>query len=162
MSQRDYQGKGVLTPQVRDIRVRGSFILLTGAGTINAAKVKGEGFGYAPVNGAMALKGVPGNNPTPLTTPGIAYVSAGLHIITFEDSYQDLECLVCTLAGPATGTNLFVQTVDPPTNLATASKGVAVQILTTNNAGSPTDAPANTRLHFVASFRDTTSHYQKP
>src|SRR6185437_15287584 len=37
------------------IIVDGSFVPLTGAGTVDATKVTGLGFGYAPVKGVMAL-----------------------------------------------------------------------------------------------------------
>lgn len=162
MSNRDYQGRGVLSPQVRDIRVRGSFVPLTGAGTVVASTVKGEGFGYAPVNGAMALKTAPGNNPTPLTTPGITRVSAGLYKVVLEDPYQDIEHITCDLAGPATGSALWAQPVDPVTNTATANSGATFQLVIVNSSGTPTEANASMRLHFVVSLRDSTAHYQKP
>lgn len=146
----------------RIIRVSGSFVPLTGAGTIVASSVTGWGFGYAPVAGVMALRAQPQNNPTPLTTPGIVRNSAGLYTITTEDPYLEVKWFDCNLAGPAAGTALWAQPVEPVANTGVANKGVAVQVLITNNAGTPTDANANMRLYFAIEFRDSTVLYQKP
>src|SRR5437660_10084646 len=65
----------------------GSFQALAGAGTVDASKVRGFGFGYVPQNGVVALKSAasPGVN----STPGIVRTGTGTYTITFEDPYID-------------------------------------------------------------------------
>lgn len=148
----------------RTIRVVGSFVPLTGAGTIDATKVTGFGFGFAlsQSTGVVATKAQPQNNPTPLTTPGIVRANTGLYTITTEDPYLELVAFHCDLAGPVGGTALWIQPVEPVANLATAGKGVAAQVLIVNSSGTPTDANANMRVYFGLAFRDSTVGFRKP
>ena len=152
----------------RLILVCGSFVPLTGAGTVVASTVKGLGFGYAPnSSGVMALRATPGNNPVPLSTPGITRVSAGLYSIVFEDPYLDVEFFDAILAGPATGIAsggkaLSAQPVEPVAGLATANKAPTAQVVIVDNTGTPTEGIANCRLYFELWFRDSTAQYAKP
>src|ERR1700722_7515886 len=151
----------------RIIVVQGSFVPLTGAGTVRASAVRGLGFRYSPVAGVMTLRGAPGNNPVPLSTPGITLGTTGLYSIVFEDPYQELVFFDAVLAGPATGiatggSALQAQPVVPETGVATAATGPTLQVVIVNNAGTPTQCVANCRLFFEAHFRDSTVQYQKP
>lgn len=148
----------------RKIDFSGSFVPLTGAGTIDATKVTGLGFGFAfsQVTGVVALRSQPANNPTPNTTPGILRTGTGLYVVTFDDTYQDVDAVSVDLAAPVSGSALWAQAVEPIANLATANKGPALSILIVNNAGTPTDAAANMRLHFIVVFRDSTVQRAKP
>lgn len=161
MSNRDYDklggviGKGL-------IPIWGSFVPLTGAGTVVASNVRGFGFGYAPTNGVMKLKAQPQNNPTPLTTPGILYVSAGLYSVTLEDPYLDCVRFGCDLALPATGANLSAVPVEPIVGINTANTGPTFKILLQNAAGSPTEGATTQRVYFAMLMRNSTVGYQKP
>lgn len=152
----------------RKIIVSGSFVPLTGAGTVAASTVRGLGFGYAPDStGVMALRAAPGNNPVPLSTPGIVRTGTGLYTIVLEDPYLSLEFWTPSLAGPATGiatggSALFAQPVSPATGTGTASTGPTLTVVIVNNAGVPTECIAGCRVHFEAHFRDSTEQYTKP
>jgi len=143
------------------IIVDGSFVPLTGAGTVDATKVTGLGFGYAPVKGVMALITPPQNNPIPLSTPGIVRTGTGLYTITFEDPYLEVVSFRCDLAVAAAGSALRAVPVEPITGTSTANTAPTITIVILNGA-TPTDAAASQRVHFHAVFRDSTTRYQKP
>jgi hypothetical protein len=146
----------------RLVEVCGSFIPLTGAGTILATGVKGLGFGFAPVNGTMALRAQPGNNPTPKSTPGILRTGVGLYTVIPEDTYIDCNYFGADLAAPVAGSALWAQPVEPVANLNTAQTAPTCSVLIVNNAGAPTDAAANMRMYFCLQFRDSTVQFNKP
>lgn len=146
----------------RSIRIAGSFQVLSGAGTIVASKVTGLGFGFAPVNGVMALRAQPGNNPTPLTTPGILRPGTGLYTIIMENPYLGCDSFTCCLAVPAAGAQLWAVPVEPITGLGTAGTGPTFTILLMNNAGTPTDGLTTERVHFDIIVRDSTVSFSKP
>lgn len=146
----------------RQIELRGSFKVLSGAGTIDATKVTGLGFGFAPVNGVMALRAQPQNNPTPLSTPGILRTNTGLYTITFENPYLELVSFHPHLATAAGGVNLFAQAIEPVTGTNTAQTGPTITVQLVNGSGAATEGATTQRLHFVAVFRDSTWSYQKP
>jgi hypothetical protein len=146
----------------RLVEVCGSFIPLTGAGTILATGVKGLGFGFAPVNGVMALRAQPQNNPTPKSTPGILRTGTGLYTLIPEDTYIDCNYFGVDLAVPVAGSALWGQPVEPIINLNTAQTAPTHSILIVNNAGTPTDAAASMRMYFELQYRDSTVQYNKP
>jgi hypothetical protein len=146
----------------RLIKIVGSFQALAGAGTVIASQVRGLGFGYAPVNGVMALRAQPGNNPTPLTTPGILRTGTGLYTVTLENPYLECVKFMCNLGIPAAGVNLYAVPVEPTTGFATAQTGPTVTILLQTATGTPTDGANTERVYFSLSVRDSTTGYQKP
>jgi hypothetical protein len=151
----------------RLIDVAGSFVPLTSStGTIVASKVKGLGFGYAPIAGVMTLQTSARSGIT--STPGVAHPSGGLYTLTFDDSYREINVISCDLAAPSSGSALWSQPVEPWTNTGVlgAAAGIApsIQLLTINSSGSPTDVgtPNAFRLHFFVQFEDSTVQFQKP
>jgi hypothetical protein len=144
----------------RLVDISGSFVPLTGAGTVVASTVKGQGFGYAPVNGVMTLQAAA--RPGITSTPGIIRVSTGLYTITLDDSYLDIQEFCGDLAVPNTGSGTWIQPVEPVSQLATAGKAPVLSILLVNSSGTPTDAPASSRVYFYACMRDSSVQFQKP
>src|ERR1700690_3771350 len=97
----------------RLIGIEGSFIPLTGAGTVVAANVRGFGFGYAPNSaGVMVLqpnlvvKGL-------TTTPGIVRSGTGLYTVTFEDTFLAVNYFGADLAAPVAGSALLAPPLQP-------------------------------------------------
>ena len=145
----------------RLIDIIGSFVPLTGAGTIVASSVKGLGFGYAPVAGVMALQttGRPGITSGP---GGILRTGVGMYTIQADDSYQDLNFFDCTLAAANTsGTGLWAQPVNNATGF-TPGVGPTVTMLIVNSSGTPTEATAGQRVYFDLQLRDSTTQFNKP
>lgn len=148
----------------RLIDIMGSFVPLTGAGTVVASTIKGLGFGYAPnSSGVMVLRGLTGgNNPVPKSTPGVVRTGTGVYTITFEDVYADCIDAGCDLAVPAGGSALWVQPVEPVTNLNTAFTAPTLTMTIINSSGTPTDAAGSSRIYFRCTFRDSTVQFFKP
>jgi hypothetical protein len=145
----------------RLVGLEGSFVPLTGAGTIVAANVRGFGFGFAPNSaGVMALQ-APLSGKGLTTTPGIIRAGTGLYTITFEDTYLAVNYFGADLAVPVAGSALWAQPVEP-INIGSGTAAPAVQILIVNNAGAPTDASANMRVYFEIVFRDSNVQFVKP
>lgn len=146
----------------RSIRIAGSFVPLAGAGTVVATNVRGLGFGYAPVNGLMALKAQPGNNPTPLTVPGILRTGVGVYTIILENPWLGCDSFTVSLGVPVAGVQLWAWPVEPITGMATAGTGPTFTILLANNAGTPTEGAVTQRVHFDIIVRDSTVSFNKP
>lgn len=146
----------------RLIELAGSFVPLTGAGTVVAANVRGFGFGYAPNSaGVMVLQ--PRIAQSPLTsTPGILRTGVGLYTITLEDAYLGCNLFSVDLAAPVAGSQLWAQPVEPVANLGSSTLAPVFSVLIINNAGAPTDAVANMRLYLALQMRDSTTRFAKP
>lgn len=145
----------------RIVDIYGSFVTLTGSGTVAAATVKGFGFGYAPTAGKMALQSSarPGIN----STPGIVRVSTGLYSITFDDAYLDLTYFSAHYsAGSTSGAAKFAQTINNATGLATSATAPTLQLIIVNGSGTPADGEAAGLINFHARFRDSTVQFSKP
>jgi hypothetical protein len=146
----------------RLIEISGSFVPLTGAGTVVASSVKGEGFGYAPIAGVMKLQPNLASKNFLTTTPGIVRTGTGLYTVTMEDQYLDINDFTADLAAPIAGSALWAQPVEPVANLGSTTAAVVLSILIVNSSGTPTDAAANMRMYFSAIFRDSTTRFNKP
>lgn len=147
----------------RLIEISGSFVPLTGAGTIVASSVKGFGFGFAPNSaGVMALQPNVQSKSFLTTTPGILRTGTGLYTITLEDPYLDCNYYGADLAAPVAGSALWAQPVEPVANLGSSTAALVFSLLIVNNAGTPTDAAANMRMYFSMILRDSTAQRVKP
>lgn len=145
----------------RLIDLAGNFVPLTGAGIVLASAVRGFGFGYAPTNGVMTLQ--PRLTSSPLTsTPGILRTGTGVYTITLEDAYLSVNDYGCDLAVPAGGSQLWVQPVEPVANLASSTLAPTFTMTIVNNAGTPTDAAASSRVYFWIELRDSNVQFAKP
>ena len=149
----------------RRIRLAGSFVPLTGAGTVVASTVKGFGFGYAPASGtaAMTLKAL--SSVSPLTgTPGIVRANTGLYTVTLEDTYLALDSIQLAYGVPAAGltTLLDVYHVPLADSFGSATAVSSFQVVLLNTSGNPTDAVAACRVHFILILRDSTVQFSKP
>lgn len=149
----------------RLIDIMGSFIALTGSGTITASSVKGLGFGFAPVAGVMKAQTAPVRAGI-TSTPGIARTGTGLYGVTLDDSYRDINFVSADLGAPVSGSGLWAQPVEPWTNTGAlgAAVGIAptVQFLIINSSGTPTDASGTMRMHFAIQCEDSTVQFSKP
>lgn len=146
----------------RLIEIAGSFVPLTGAGTVVASTVKGLGFGYAPNNaGVMALQPNLVTKPW-TTTPGIVRTGTGVYTITLEDRYLDCNCFSADLAVPAGGSALWAQPNEPIANLGSTTAAIVATLTIVNASGTPTDAAASSRIHFFLQLRDSTTQRVKP
>ena len=145
----------------RQVIISGSFVALTGAGTVDATKVTGFGFGYAPVAGKMALQ--TSARPGIAGTVGIVRTGTGVYMLTLDDAYLECTAFNADVAGPVTGTNLFTQLLDPPaTSLGTAGTAPVFTLVLVSGSGTPTDASAGMRVHFQIVLRDSTERFNKP
>jgi hypothetical protein len=147
----------------RIIRLYGSFGT-NGAAAPVASSVKGFGFGYAPTAGVMALQGNVGSKAFLTSTPGITYTATGILTITFEDPYIDCIAFIPTIQLPSAGTTDVIG--GTMVNLGSSTAAPSIQILTVNSTSGAAVAPpasaANTRINFVAVFRDSTVQFTKP
>jgi hypothetical protein len=147
----------------RLIEIAGSFIPLTGAGTVVASSVRGFGFGYAPNSAGVTVLQPNATGKVQLTTtPGILRTGTGLYTLTLEDPYADCNLFSVDLAAPVAGSQLWAQPVEPIANLGSATAAPVFSILIINNAGTPTDAAANMRMYFALQMRDSTVQKVKP
>lgn len=147
----------------RLIEIAGSFIPLTGAGTVVASNVKGFGFGYAPNSaGVMTLQPNVASKSFLTTTPGIVRTGTGLYTVTLEDNYLDVNLFSADLAAPVAGSALWAQPVEPVANLGSSTAAPVFSILIVNASGTPTDAAANMRMYFALQMRDSTTQRVKP
>jgi hypothetical protein len=145
---------------VRQWEIEGTFQALGGAGTVVASAVKGFGFGYAPVNGVMALRtesvvsGV-------TSTPGIVRTGVGLYTITLEDPYIDYVTAMAWLMGPGPNANdaQFQQTVS---NLNTLNTAPTFTLVTSTTGGAAVDLGTTYNIGFRFVFRDSTRQFNKP
>jgi hypothetical protein len=159
MSNRNFDMSYVVGKRLIDIE--GSFVPLTGAGIVNAATVKGFGFGYAFINGVMTLQtsARPGINGT----PGIVRTGVGTYTITLDDSYADFNIFDANLMLPnASGSQLWAQCVATATNIGVSGQCPVFTLVIVNNSGTPTEAPAGCRLAFLIQLRDSTVQQGKP
>jgi len=142
----------------RLIDIAGSFGT-NGASNPVAANVKGLGFGYAPQNGTMAVKG---SSPGVTTTAGIVRSATGTYVITPEDPFADLNVVSCDLQVASASAN-WAQP-GPVANLAVSNQAPNVTLFVINSSGSLQDIAANasSRVHFFMQFRDSTVQFQKP
>lgn len=145
----------------RRITIAGSFVPLTGAGTVVASTVKGFGFGYAPIAGVMTL--VSSARPGVSGTPGVVRTSAGLYTITLDDSYEDVEHITASYWTPAAGlgTPLIVNPTTT-TSFGVAATASSFQVVLTTTTGTPTDSGASCRISFLVTLRDSTVQFAKP
>jgi hypothetical protein len=164
MSNRNYF-RGHLVPGPRRVHIAGSFACPASSAGVTPSTVKGLHFGYAPLGPSfvMALRAQPGNNPTPLSTPGIVYNSAGNYTLTLEDTFIDYDGYDAELSVPSGGpyTNI-VNILNPPANFATLNTAPSFTFVTTNSGGTPTDLGATFRINFNLWLRDSTVEYGKP
>lgn len=164
MANRNYY-KPIYTTGPRRIIIAGSFACPASSAGVTASTVKGLGFGYAPLapSFAVALKPQPGNNPTPSSTPGITYVSAGTYLLTLEDPYLDFDSYGAWLSAPAAGTNTNLVNINTaPTGFNTSGTGPAFTIVTAASSGTPTDLGATFRVNFHIFLRDSSVQFGKP
>lgn len=160
MANRQFQNGYVIGERIIDLV--GSFVPLTGAGTVLASKVTGLGFGYAPSGnpGIMTLQ--PRIAQSPLTsTPGILRTGTGLYTITFEDNYLEMVGVSVDLAVAAASAN-WAQALEPIANIASSTLAPTLSLQIINSSGTAVDSAANCRLHFFIRFRDSTTRYGKP
>jgi|SRR5882757_2376281 len=151
-------------PQCLDrglVMLAGSFVPLTGAGTVVASSVVGQGFGYAKMNGVNTLQ--PAARPGINGTPGIVRTGVGVYTITLDDSYVGVNYWDVNLAAPtAAGTALNAVPVAGPTNLGAGGVAPVFTFVIVNGSGTPTEAPASARVHFIMVLRNSTVGDQKP
>ena len=146
---------------VRRITIAGTFVPLTGSGTVVASTVQGFGFGYAPENNVMTLQ--TSARPGIAGTPGIVRTSTGLYTVTLDDSYLALESLVCSMQIPSTGYGAALPSVNPVTSpsFGVANTASSFQIaISTVSTGALVDAAASMAISFVAIIRDSNVQYQ--
>jgi len=139
--------------------IEGTFVALAGAGTVVAANVKGWGFGYAPVNGVMALKPTASLGVT--SVPGILRTGAGVYTITLEDPYIDFISASAWLQGPGPNAN-DAQILQTITNLGSSSLAPTFTLNTNNSGGAATDLGTTYSIGFRLVLRDSTVNYNKP
>ena len=151
-------------PQCLDrglVMLAGSFIPLTGAGTVAAASVIGQGFGYAKTNGVTVLQ--PAARPGISGTPGIVRTGVGVYTITLDDSYLGVNYWDVNFAAPtAAGTVLNAVPVAGPTGLAAGPVAPVFTFVIVNGSGTPTEASALARVHFLMILRNSTVGDQRP
>lgn len=140
--------------------IEGSFIALAGAGTVNAALVKGFGFGYTPVNGVMTLK--PNASQGVSSIPGIVRTGTGLYTITLEDPYLDyITCEAWLMVPGGTSNDAAIET--NPTNLGVSGLAPTFTLVTMNGStGTATDLGTTFVVCFRLVLRDSTVQYNKP
>lgn len=159
MSNRRYDRDWVLGERI--IHIFGSFACPSGSSGVTASSVKGFGFGYAPLNGVMALK--PSASPGITSTPGIAYTSAGLYTVTLEDPYIDAIDWDAHLIIPSGGTFSNAAKIETvPTNLGASGLAPTFTITTLTSGGTPTDFGATYRVGFHIYLRDSSVQFNKP
>lgn len=158
MSNRNLQSSWVIGERIIDLA--GSFVPLTGAGTIVASNVRGLGFGFAPSAGTMALQGRIASSPL-TSTPGILRTGTGLYTITFEDSYIEAVAVGVDLAVASASAN-WAQPLEPIANQGSSTLAPVLSVQIINSSGTAVDSAANCRLHFFIRFRDSTTRYNKP
>jgi hypothetical protein len=146
----------------RLVEITGSFVPLTGAGTIVASTVRGFGFGYAPNSAGVMTLQPPIPSKAAFGTPGILRTGVGLYTLTTEDVYIGCNLFSADLAAPVAGSALWAEPVEPIANLGSSTANPVFSILIVNNAGTPTDAVANMRLYFALIMRDSTTQFYKP
>lgn len=159
MANRNFQTSWVIGERIVDIA--GSFVPLTGAGTVVASTVRGLGFGYAPSAGVMTLFGNVSTKSFLTTTPGIVRTGTGLYTVTLEDPYIEAKAVGCDLAVASASPN-WAQPIEPIANLASSTAAPVISIQIINASGSAVDASSGGRLHFFVSLRDSTTQFQKP
>lgn len=158
MSNRQLQSSWVIGERIVDLA--GSFVPLTGAGTVVAANVRGLGFGYAPSAGTMTLQPKTALNPL-TTTPGIVRTGTGLYTVTFEDAYIEAVAVGVDLAVASASAN-WAQALEPIANQASSTQAPVLSLQIINSSGTAVDSAANCRMHFFIRFRDSTTRYSKP
>lgn len=149
------------------VELRGRFTCLAGAGTVNAALVKGYGFGYAPVNGVNALQ--PTSRPGIAGTPGIVRTATGTYTLTLDDQYYDFEAANATILAPTGGGSAAeAQFNGAPTNLGInytagqAPTAPVFTIYTMNASGVLTDLGTTFQVTFQLDLINSTVQLQKP
>lgn len=160
MANRQFQNGYVIGERIVDLV--GSFVPLTGAGTVAASTVRGLGFGYAPSGspGVMALQ--PRIAQSALTnTPGIVRTGTGLYTVTFEDAFLEAVGVSADLQVAAASPN-WVQVLGEVANQGSSTLAPVLSLQIINASGVAVDAAASGRVHFFIRFRDSTTRYGKP
>lgn len=160
MSDRNFDKAYVIGKRLIDIS--GTFVPLTGAGTVAASTVRGLGFGYLPVSGTWTKRTAERSGITG-STSGITRTATGTYTVTFEEAFRDIYYQSADLASPNTsGSALWAQPVATATNLNTAATAPTITILIVNSSGSPTDAASGQKVYFHVQFDDSTVGFNKP
>ena len=145
----------------RLIEIGGSFGT-NGSAQIVAANVKGLGFGFAPVAGAMAAQTIIPVRPGITTTPGIVWTTPGQYVITLDDSYTECNYFSADLQVAAPSAN-WAQP-GPIANLAVSGQApnFTVFVINSSGAGQNIAAGASSRVHFFVQLRDSSVQFSKP
>jgi len=134
---------------------------LTGAGTVVASSVrwpgvrlcKNERREHTPASRATRHQRNTRHRRT----------GVGVYTITLDDSYVGVNYWDVNLAAPtAAGTALNAVPVAGPTNLGAGGVAPVFTFVIVNGSGTPTEAPASARVHFIMVLRNFHRGDQNP
>lgn len=149
---------------VRRIWIAGSFAT-NGSSNPVAANVRGLGFGYAPVNGAMAAYTT--SRGTLTSSAGIVHTATGKYTMTLDDSYQDFDSIQATMQANSdpSGSHFYQTGTGTTANFDSATSAPTIVFYVYDVVALALvdlAAATNNRVHFAMQLRDSTERYGTP